>query len=223
MKQKYYAVRQGRVPGIYDSWDACREQVTGFPGAEYKSFALRSDAEAYYRGEDPAAPASRPAAPEPAAPPEPTPRPLPEDLPAPDASFVEIYVDGSFRADTGEYSYGMAVLQEGEELCFKAKFTDPENASMRNVAGEIRGAMAAMAYALENGFDILYLYHDYAGIRCWCTGEWKANKPGTMTYRDYYRGIERVLDVRFRKVKGHSHDHYNDLADRLAKEALDLA
>ena len=221
MKQKYYAVRRGRGPGIYDSWDACRAQVIGFPGAEYKSFPLQADAAAYLRGDEPAGAAPVPAAPvPPAALPS---RPVPADLPGPGLSFVEIYVDGSFRADTGEYSYGMAVLQEGEELCYKAKFTDPENASMRNVAGEIRGAMAAMAYALENGFDVLYLYHDYAGIRCWCTGEWKTNKPGTILYRDYFRSISGTLDVRFRKVKGHSHDHYNDLADRLAKEALDLA
>ena len=45
---------------------------------------------------------------------------------------LEIYVDGSFRADTGEYSYGMVVLQEGEELCFQEKFSDPEAAAMRN-------------------------------------------------------------------------------------------
>ena len=206
MKQKYYAVRSGRIPGIYDSWDACRAQVIGFPGAEYKSFPLRADAEAYFRGTE-----------------TPDQRPLPDDgQPDPSLSFVEIYVDGSYRADTGEYSYGMVVLQEGEELCFKQKFTDPENASMRNVAGEIRGAMAAMAFALENGYDVLYLYYDYAGIRYWCTGEWKTNRPGTAAYHAYCRSIRDRLDLRFRKVKGHSHDRYNDLADHLAKEALDL-
>ena len=204
MKQKkYYAVRNGRVPGIYETWDACRAQVIGYPGAEYKSFSTRGEAEAYCGGEEPDL--------------------KPGSLTDPSLSFVEIYVDGSFRADTGEYAYGMAVLGDGEELCFKQKFTDPENASMHNVAGEIRGAMAAMAYALENGYDVLYLYHDYMGIRCWCTGEWKANKPGTILYRDYYNSIRDRLEVHFRKVKGHSHDRGNDLADRLAKEALGLA
>ena len=33
-----YAVRKGNVPGIYTTWDECKEQVSGFQGAEYKKF-----------------------------------------------------------------------------------------------------------------------------------------------------------------------------------------
>lgn len=35
---KYYAVRVGRVVGIFFTWDDCKRQVNGFPKAEYKSF-----------------------------------------------------------------------------------------------------------------------------------------------------------------------------------------
>ena len=45
MAQKYYAVRQGKVPGIYESWDACRAQVHGYSQAIYKSFPTREEAE----------------------------------------------------------------------------------------------------------------------------------------------------------------------------------
>lgn len=38
MKQKFYAVKKGRHPGIYHSWPACQKEVIGFPGAVYKSF-----------------------------------------------------------------------------------------------------------------------------------------------------------------------------------------
>lgn len=34
---KYYAVRTGRKPGIYYSWNDCRAQVGGFKGARCKS------------------------------------------------------------------------------------------------------------------------------------------------------------------------------------------
>lgn len=37
-KQKYYVVWQGVKPGIYDSWEACSQQVKGVAGAQYKSF-----------------------------------------------------------------------------------------------------------------------------------------------------------------------------------------
>ena len=37
-KKNYYAVKQGKVPGIYRTWDACKAQVHGYPGAIYKGF-----------------------------------------------------------------------------------------------------------------------------------------------------------------------------------------
>ena len=35
---KYYAVKKGRNPGIYESWDLCLKEVKGYSGAIYKSF-----------------------------------------------------------------------------------------------------------------------------------------------------------------------------------------
>ena len=31
MAKKYYAVRVGKVPGIYQTWDECKKNVHGFP------------------------------------------------------------------------------------------------------------------------------------------------------------------------------------------------
>lgn len=45
-KQKYYVVWQGKQPGIYTDWDACREQVQGVQGAQYKGFDTLAEAEA---------------------------------------------------------------------------------------------------------------------------------------------------------------------------------
>ena len=42
MAGKFYAVKKGKVPGIYTSWDACKSMVHGFPGAVYKGFATRT-------------------------------------------------------------------------------------------------------------------------------------------------------------------------------------
>ena len=44
-KPKFYVVWTGRIPGVYTSWEECREQVDGFPGARYKAFASRDEAE----------------------------------------------------------------------------------------------------------------------------------------------------------------------------------
>ncbi|KAI9674857.1 MAG: hypothetical protein M1829_003597 [Trizodia sp. TS-e1964] len=50
---KFYSVRVGHSPGIYDSWDECFRQVKGFKAATFKSFTTLSDAQAFLRGEDP--------------------------------------------------------------------------------------------------------------------------------------------------------------------------
>lgn len=31
---KFYAVRKGVTPGIYNSWKDCQDQITGYPGAQ---------------------------------------------------------------------------------------------------------------------------------------------------------------------------------------------
>lgn len=93
---------------------------------------------------------------------------------------------------------------------------------MRNVAGEIKGSEAAIAFCLEREIQSLEIHHDYEGIAKWCTGEWKANKEATKTYRQYYLASSQRLQITFVKVKGHSGDQFNDRADRLAKDALGI-
>ncbi|PKP30041.1 MAG: ribonuclease H [Bacteroidetes bacterium HGW-Bacteroidetes-16] len=44
-KKKYYVVWQGIQPGIYDNWAACKKQVTGYLGAQYKSFTSHDEAQ----------------------------------------------------------------------------------------------------------------------------------------------------------------------------------
>lgn len=53
---------------------------------------------------------------------------------------------------------------------------EPEMASMRNVAGEVLGSMAAIEKALELGLKDLTIYYDYMGIEMWAKGLWKRNK-----------------------------------------------
>ena len=44
-KNKYYVVWQGHCPGVYDSWDACKQQIDGCKGALYKGFPDETSAE----------------------------------------------------------------------------------------------------------------------------------------------------------------------------------
>ncbi len=50
-KKKYYVVWEGNDTGIFDSWTECQLQIKGYPGARYKSFKTKAEAEAAYHGE----------------------------------------------------------------------------------------------------------------------------------------------------------------------------
>ncbi|WP_225352062.1 ribonuclease H family protein [Secundilactobacillus similis] len=47
---KFYAVRKGSKPGIYTDWETTKAQVNGFPGAIYKGFKTRSEADSFMSG-----------------------------------------------------------------------------------------------------------------------------------------------------------------------------
>ncbi len=46
-KAKVYAVAAGRKPGLYETWEEARDQITSFPGAIFKGFPTVEEAEAY--------------------------------------------------------------------------------------------------------------------------------------------------------------------------------
>lgn len=200
-KNKVYAVRKGRKTGIYDSWDECKVQVEGYSEAEFKSFSSRQEAKEYIEGIDKKEKVNR----------------FVEN-----SSYAEAYVDGSYNSKTNEFSFGMVIFYDGEIIKHSEKFDDKEFANMHNVAGEIKGAEAAIRFAVENKLTSITIYHDYEGIAKWCSGEWKANKEGTKAYKRYYDSVKDKIAISFVKVTSHSNNLYNDMADELAKQALGL-
>lgn len=220
-KKKYYGVKVGKKPGVYLTWEECKSQVDGFSGAVYKSFPSLDEAEEFagVHSMNRAMASAEPGVSECGAAENELQPGVTAELEFP-SSGATAYVDGSYNAATGEYSCGVVFLYEGKEIHIAQKGEREELASMRNVAGEILGAELAMRKAVEMGITSLSIYHDYQGIASWCLGEWKTNKEGTRAYKEYFDSISRDLKIRFVKVKGHSGDKYNDMADELAKSVI---
>lgn len=132
---------------------------------------------------------------------------------------LTVYVDGSYNKDTKAYGYGMVIITDTDTLSKNGCGVDIEG--VWNIAGEVTGAVKAIEYALENGYDELTICHDYEGIQKWADGEWKAKKKISSDYVKCVNNARQSgLIINFRWVKGHSGDPYNEQADRLAKQAI---
>ncbi|GAA0128536.1 ribonuclease H family protein [Methanococcus maripaludis] len=199
---KIYAVRKGRKTGLFNTWAECENQVKGFSGAEFKSFTSKIDAEDYLNLKS----GNK------------------EHVCSNSNEFkkdiMHAWVDGSFNLKNKEYGAGALILFNGIEKEIKAKGNDTELSKMRNVAGEILASELAMEYAVSKNVKNLVIYHDYIGIEKWCTGEWKTNKSGTIEYKEKCKNYLKKLNIEFVKVKAHSGDKNNEIADKLAKESL---
>ena len=95
MAAKFYAVRKGRTTGIFTSWSQCQQQVTGYPGASFKSFPTRGEAQRFLETGFVGGQAD-----------------VPQKAEA-NAEAVA-YVDGSYHAGTGEFACGAVIFYQGE-------------------------------------------------------------------------------------------------------------
>lgn len=139
---------------------------------------------------------------------------------------IAIYVDGSFKTINEHQLIGSAyvvVNPDGSTVERKVAKEVEAGTHSRNISGELNATYGAIAYALQNNLPEITIYHDYVGIAEWANLNWKANKPETKQYANYVNRVrnEKGLVINFIHVKGHSGDMFNEVADKLAGEAID--
>lgn len=214
---KYYAVKNGIKPGIYETWAECEANVKGFSGAIFKSFPTKEAAIQFIDGDVIAN------------------QETVSSIVSPTSIVNEFgvtnpiaFVDGSFSDEKGAYAYGVVIIEdptatEVSEIHLSGKDNDECWLESRNVAGEVLASIVAIQYALREGFDKLTIFHDYNGISNWANGSWKATKRVSKDYQEMVEQARNAgLFLDFQKVKGHSNNYYNDMVDTLAKTELGI-
>lgn len=204
----FYAVKVGKVPGIYRTWAECSENVTGFKGAQFHKFKSEDEAKLWlHEGNDA----------------------LKSYVNGQKIQYPCAFVDGSYNPEKDIVGFGTVIKESDKE--FKEDGSEPytveikgigDNLSlktMRNVYGEILASIAAIKEARNIEFKSINIYYDYSGVEKWATGEWRTKSDFIKEYVKFVKENQKEMEINFFKVEAHSGVHLNELADSLAKSA----
>ena len=221
MAQKFYVVWVGRQTGIFSDWETTRSLVDQFPGARYKSFPTRTEAERAFK----AGPSTQArSAPKPAV----IRTPLASDATKFD---VQIYCDGACEPNPGNAGSGMAVYRAGtlQELWYG--LYDPNGT---NNTAELNALHQALLYGEREIADdarVQVLSDSKYSISCvasWAPGwekrGWKKNggeiKNLELIKTIYALYTSLLPNITLTHVSAHVGTEGNELADRMAMHAV---
>lgn len=211
MGKKVYAIQSGfdsknnkKIENIIvDTWAECLSYVKGVKNAKYKSFENINDAKAYLNEGNRMLKKSD------------------ENYPK---DCLHIYVDGSYNSYDERYSYGLVAVNDNVvEYIESGSDKNDSKRNIRQIAGELRGALRAVEYACKKGEKKMVLFHDYEGIAHHATGAWDRKESSSMEYYDKMQILMKSgIEVIFVKVDSHTGDFFNELVDEKCKECLGI-
>ena len=201
---KYYAVKVGKVPGIYTTWPECQAQVSGYSGAIYKGFGSREDAEDFIRGSSNVIETAAAI--------------IYQD------SRTIVYTDGSSQRGNGGYGIVCGDIQ----LCGRVPPASGEYEVTNNRAElyAILTAILTFPGSLEIRTDSTYsigcLTAWYEG---WVRNGFRTAKGTPVENRELIVTIKQHMegrDIRLVHVRAHSGHGPNELADSLADRGAQM-
>jgi len=240
-RKQYYAVRIGREPGIYRTWEECKAQVDGYANAQYKGFGSLEEAEEYMGYVSAARPSgakpstNKPSGPKPSTAPgaskkkrgtrrdEDETKAL-EMLETSDGmKHVVIYTDGACLGNPGPGGYGVVLLHGKQRKEFSRGFRLTTNNRM-----EILACIVGLRALKEPSAVTLYSDSQYVinsmtkgWARRWKKNNWKRGDEDVRN-PDLWQQMLDLCDkhkVKFNWVRGHAGNKENERCDQLAREA----
>lgn len=197
MTSKYYAVISGRSPGIYNNWAVAESMVKGFPGAVYKSFLCRMDAERFMKNSTHSKSS-------------PDPKTVSDPLPLVDKTII--YTDGSYSS--GVAGFGVVIIASNGDK-YHAYGRVPINLGATNNIAELYAIYVALSLVEED--IILYTDSTYC-VDCLTTYvyEYQLNGWSKVPNADIIQKIYSKMQNR-NVVFHHIKREFNTQADEYSK------
>ena len=137
---------------------------------------------------------------------------------------VTIYTDGACSGNPGKGGWGAILIYAKEK-----KYMSGSKQLTTNNQMELTATIEALKAILKPSNIALYTDSQYVknGITSWIfnwkKNGWKTANKKPVANKDLWIELEKYVDfhsVNWFWVKGHSGDHYNDMADELAVKAM---
>lgn len=211
-KKKFYAVANGRKPGIYTSWPEAEAQVKGYGGAKYKGFANRSEAEAWM--DDPQWGQKT----------KPVKQKTAYTQPLSSGASIEIYTDGGALNNPGPGGYGVVLLVQGEARELSGGYRYTTNNRMELMAC-IKGieALPTRTETVALFSDSQYVVNGISKgwAKGWRKRGWLKSDGKPAVNPDLWAkllDLTEGMTISFHWVKGHAGHPLNERCDQLAVE-----
>ncbi len=149
--------------------------------------------------------------------------------------IFKIYTDGSCSSNPGPGGYAFVIVSPRDKALLKVSGCSPMTT---NNQMELKAIVSALKHLQDNFAinareNIVQVYSDSAycvnplvqgWLKNWKKFDWKTRKGEEIKNLELWKELDRVLGrmrvkVEFIKVKGHSGDEYNELANDLAQNA----
>ena len=137
---------------------------------------------------------------------------------------VTIYTDGACSGNPGKGGWGAILIYAKEK-----KYMSGSKQLTTNNQMELTATIEALKAILKPSNIALYTDSQYVknGITSWIfnwkKNGWKTANKKPVANKDLWIELEKFVDfhsVNWFWVKGHSGDHYNEIADELAVKAM---
>ena len=230
MSPKFYVVWEGREKGIFTDWNHCKAQVENHPGARYKSYKTRSEAEAAFRGSSEAALRKS----------QPTTKKFsgkgPRTFTAAEVAELpaqtKIFTDGGCEPNPGQAGSGLAVYRDGQVSELWYGLYNPEGTNNTAELHALHQALLMAEKEIARETTVAIFCDSKYSIQCvtqWAAGwekkGWK--KPGgdiknlDLIQPMYALYTKLKKSVQVLHVNGHVGVQGNELADRMSIHGID--
>lgn len=195
----YYSVFKGFNKGIYRSWKECEKEVKMYKGAVYKKFKSELEAKEFLDN---------------------------GGLIEKKSDILKVYTDGSC-INNGKIGSkgGIGIYFGDEDIRNVSKKLDCDK--ITNNVAELSALDEALNILIEYDNDII-IYTDSKYVILCCTSygkkqsikNWNDDIPNKDLVKLVYNKFVSRKNIKLEYVRGHNNNYGNEMADKLAKDAI---